>query len=392
MNTEVFLKKHEQWLYLVAFPTGHAAVDWGSAAFWLLAPAMALAMDLSATQIGVLFVMRQIGGGIVQLPAGVIGDSISKRGRFLLATFWWVAVAQLFASVSPGYWSVGVFLALASAGAAAWHPVAMGTMVQRMPDRRAFALAVHSIGGTVAEIVAPLLVGFLLVFLDWRQVLQISTVPAMIVGLMFLRLSAMVPASAEGAITKSELRELARAITRPTAMLVLLVLVLHNMSVLALMSMAPLYFQEVREFSSGLSGVAFAVFVISGAVAAPVIGRISDRAGRTPITLVGLLGGGISAWLITVAPGTAGIFALLFLTGFLMLTVRPVLMAMALETIGRREATVLGFISTIGEVVSAPAAAVAGMVADIDLTYPFILSAGLSGVAGFLVVVRTNSR
>jgi len=372
----------------VAFPTGHAAVDWGSAAFWLLAPAMALAMDLSATQIGVLFVMRQIGGGITQLPAGLIGDSISKRGRFLLATFWWVAVAQLIASVSPGYWLVGVFLALASAGAAAWHPVAMGTMVQRMPDRRAFALAVHSIGGTVAEIVAPLLVGFLLVFLDWRQVLQLSTVPAMIVGLMFVRLSAMVPASAEGAITRSELRELVRAITRPTPMLVLLVLVLHNMSILALMSMAPLYFQEVREFSSGLSGVAFAVFVVSGAVAAPLIGRISDRAGRTPITLVGLLGGGISAWLITVAPGTAGIFALLFLTGFLMLTVRPVLMAMALETIGRREATVLGFISTIGEVVSAPAAAVAGMVADINLTYPFILSAGLSGVAGFLVAAR----
>ena len=357
-------------------------------AFWLLAPAMALAMDLSATQIGVLFVMRQIGGGITQLPAGLIGDSISKRGRFLLATFWWVAVAQLLASVSPGYWLVGVLLALASAGAAAWHPVAMGTMVQRMPDRRAFALAVHSIGGTVAEIIAPLLVGFLLVFLDWRQVLQISTVPAMIVGLMFVRLSAMVPASAEGAITRSELRELVRAITRPTPMLVLLVLVLHNMSILALMSMAPLYFQEVREFSSGLSGVAFAVFVVSGAVAAPLIGRISDRAGRTPITLVGLLGGGISAWLITVAPGTAGIFALLFLTGFLMLTVRPVLMAMALETIGRREATVLGFISTIGEVVSAPAAAVAGMVADINLTYPFILSAGLSGVAGFLVAAR----
>ena len=376
----------------MAFPTGHAAVDWGSAAFWLLAPAMALAMDLSATQIGVLFVMRQIGGGITQLPAGLIGDSISKRGRFLLATFWWVAVAQLLASVSPGYWLVGVLLALASAGAAAWHPVAMGTMVQRMPDRRAFALAVHSIGGTVAEIIAPLLVGFLLVFLDWRQVLQISTVPAMIVGLMFVRLSAMVPASAEGVITRSELRELVRAITRPTPMLVLLVLVLHNMSILALMSMAPLYFQEVREFSSGLSGVAFAVFVVSGAVAAPLIGRISDRAGRTPITLVGLLGGGISAWLITVAPGTAGIFALLFLTGFLMLTVRPVLMAMALETIGRREATVLGFISTIGEVVSAPAAAVAGMVADINLTYPFILSAGLSGVAGFLVAARTNSR
>ena len=372
----------------MAFPTGHAAVDWGSAAFWLLAPAMALAMDLSATQIGVLFVMRQIGGGITQLPAGLIGDSISKRGRFLLATFWWVAVAQLLASVSPGYWLVGVLLALASAGAAAWHPVAMGTMVQRMPDRRAFALAVHSIGGTVAEIIAPLLVGFLLVFLDWRQVLQISTVPAMIVGLMFVRLSAMVPASAEGVITRSELRELVRAITRPTPMLVLLVLVLHNMSILALMSMAPLYFQEVREFSSGLSGVAFAVFVVSGAVAAPLIGRISDRAGRTPITLVGLLGGGISAWLITVAPGTAGIFALLFLTGFLMLTVRPVLMAMALETIGRREATVLGFISTIGEVVSAPAAAVAGMVADINLTYPFILSAGLSGLAGFLVVAR----
>ena len=87
------LKNRDLWLYLVAFPAGHGAVDWGSAAFWLLAPAMAIAMDLSPVQIGLLFAIRQLGYA-AQLPAGLIGDATKNRGQILAATFWWVAIAQ----------------------------------------------------------------------------------------------------------------------------------------------------------------------------------------------------------------------------------------------------------------------------------------------------------
>ena len=155
---------------------GHGAVDWGSGALWLLAPAMALALDLSAFQVGVLFAARQIAAGVIQLPAGLIGDTYRRRGLFLLSTFWWVSIAQIIASGTTNYWAIVGFLTIASAGASAWHPVAMGTMTQWMPSRKGFVLAIHMIGGSFVDIVAPIIVGFLLLFFDWDLVLQINTI------------------------------------------------------------------------------------------------------------------------------------------------------------------------------------------------------------------------
>ena len=363
-------------------------MDWGGGAFWLLAPAIALSMGLSPAQVGVLFALRQIGSAVALLPAGFVGDSIRRREPFLLTTFWWVAVAQLAASVVPSYWSLGIWLAIASAGAAAWHPVAMGTMVQRMPDRRAFALAIHGIGGTVAEVVAPLGVGFLLAFLDWRQVLQINTVPALVMGLMFFRLSRMVSPSGEPSPSRSEVAQLARTFVQPATAGILLVMAFHNMSLLALMSMMPLYLEETRHFSPVLTGVAFAVFVVAGAVAAPAVGRVSDRGGRKPVTLLGLFGGAVCMWLVTVAHGAPGVFLVLLVAGALSLSVRVVLMAMAVEIVGRREATVLGFLSAIGEGLGAIGAAAAGLAAERSLATALVFAALLSLASGVVAVLH----
>ena len=374
----------KRWLFLVAFPAGHGAVDWGSAALWILAPAMVLSMGISPWQLGLLFAAQRVASAISHTPAGLIGDNVAKRGKFLLLTFWWVAIAQLAASVLDGYWLVLVFLAIASAGSAAWHPVAMGTMVQEMPNRRAFALGVHYIGGTAAEVIAPLLVGFLLVFTDWRQALQINTIPAIVVGLIFFRLARMVPPPNSGT-ERSSLLELIRAMTRPTALLIIIMLPLHDMAVIAFSSMTPLYLQETRGFSSSLTGIGFSIFVISGALLAPLIGRLSDRSVRRPIAAIGLLGGGVTALFIAIGTGTPTLFVLLALTGFFLLSVRPVIVAMALETIGKRESTVLGLIATIGEVGAATGAIVAGLVATVNVANALLLSAGISIFAGVVI-------
>ena len=380
------LSKRERWLYLVAFPGGHGAVDWGGGALWLLVPAMALALDLTTVQIGVLFVLRQVAGGIAQLPAGLFGEGMKRRGRFLLMTFWWVSAAQILASVAPGYWSIGIFLALASSGAGAWHPVAMGTMVEKMPNRRAFALAVHTVGGTVSEVVAPIVVGVLIVFLDWRQVLQINTIPVILSGLIFMRLAPMVAPSSQGAMTKTELAGLVRLLLKPSIIAVMLIFLLQNMSVLAFMSMAPLYFQETHGFSSALTGLAISIFVVSGVVTALLVGRISDKSGRRPVAVMGLLGGGLTVYFITLVSSTFAIFSLLILTGFLMLAVRPVVTAIMLEKVGRREVTVLGLISSVGEGVAALGALLAGIVAQVDLAYALMLSAILSIIAASVLI------
>ena len=129
-TSDPVLSRGDKLLYLGIFPTGHGAVDWGSGALWLLAPAIALALDLSPTQVGLIFSLNTLGAGLVYVPAGILGDSMTRRGFFLLSTFWWVALGYIVASLTSSFWTLVPFLTIAAAGAGAWHPVAMGTMVQ----------------------------------------------------------------------------------------------------------------------------------------------------------------------------------------------------------------------------------------------------------------------
>ena len=376
----------QRWLYLVAFPAGHGAVDWGGGALWLLAPAMAVSMDLSPLQVGMLFAARQVAAGISQLPAGLFGDHLSSRGYFLLGTIWWVCIAQLIASGSTNYWVVIGFLTLASSGAAAWHPVAMGTMVQWMPHRKGFVLAMHLMGGTIAEILAPLSVGILLVSMDWYRVLQINTLPTIVLGLIFVKLAPTVIGPSKEFGIGLDIMGLARSVIQPSSLIILLVIILHGMSMVAFMSMVPLYFQETRGFSSGLTGLGFSLFLIGGAITAPFVGYVSDKVGRKSVVVWGLIGGGIVAWLITIVPSNITMFPLLIITGLLMLTVRPVVIAMALDKIGHRESTVLGLISSLGEGFGAVGAVLAGMLGGMSLPFALVLAAGLSVFAGLAML------
>ena len=182
----------EKAFYLIGFPAGHGAIDAGTSALWIIAPAMALSLDLSKTQVGLIFTVIAIAAGIAHIPAGLVGETRFKR-VFLLSTLWWVAGAYLVASLMPGYWLLLFFLAFASSGAAAWHPVALGTMADHMPNRRAFALGIHFVGGSFMEVLAPIVAGLLLVYLDWRIVMQIIAIPALLMGVVFLRLHRWIP-------------------------------------------------------------------------------------------------------------------------------------------------------------------------------------------------------
>ena len=178
---------------LTFFPLGHFAVDAPGGALWLLVPAMALAWGLSPAEAGFIITAHHLGSGMGYLPAGILGDRISNRSLLLLISIVWVMLGYLAASVSPVYWIVVPLLVLAGAGDAAWHPIATGTMVQQMPQRRAYALSIHLTGGIMAEVLAPLASGFLLSIMDWRNVLQLSVLPAFFLAIALLLLRQHIP-------------------------------------------------------------------------------------------------------------------------------------------------------------------------------------------------------
>ena len=67
-------------LPVVAFCLGHMAVDWPHGPIWILAPALAIAMDLSPGELGTLFALTAVGSTATHIPAGMFTDHFARRG------------------------------------------------------------------------------------------------------------------------------------------------------------------------------------------------------------------------------------------------------------------------------------------------------------------------
>jgi len=370
---------------LATFALGHLANDWTVGAIWLVAPAMALAMGLGSEEVGLLITLYGIGAAIAYLPAGVLADRMSRRGGLLLATFWWVAIGHIAASLMPEYWTFTLLLCIAVMGDAAWHPAATGYLVQRYPERRAHVLGVHAMGGSIgAEVLAPLGVGAVLAFADWRTALQVSALPPLIMGVAFIWIARRlkeVPVPQQGPV---DLRGLLAPWMRGTGARLMATMVFYNMSVFALASMMPLYLQTEVGLGPMMVAVIFAAALLAGSVLQPWFGRLSDDVGRLPVMLAGTLTGGIAAFFAgTLAGGTAPVVAVVIAIAILT-GIRSAFLASAVDIAHERASATLALAFTIMDGVGAIGALLAGYAGSDDLSRAFLLGAGFALAAAAL--------
>ncbi len=371
-------------LYMIAFPAGHLAVDWPGAAVWLLAPAIAVALDLSPGEVGLLITIHALGASLAYLPAGLLGDHVRRRGLLLAATFWWVVLGYLAASWSPDFWTLGALLAVGGLGSAAWHPIATGVLVQHMPSRRAQVLGIHALGGTLAEVGAPLAAGFLLAVLDWRSVLQLSILPAVLMGVVFLRLARAVPDAQSHGVSQADVLHLWNVWRQPAGLRLLAAVVAYNMALMAVMSMTPLFMQLHHGYTASQTGLLFAAMLLAGSLLQPVLGRLSDELGRRGIITAGVSAAMLSAGAVAVIEHSGGIALLLVTTVALLVGVRAAILAVMVEATGRSESTTLGLAFAIMDGVGALGALLAGLAASLDLRYAFVFAAFAAAGCVFL--------
>ena len=367
--------------HIVALPMGHFAVDTPTGALWLLAPAIGLAWDLSPAQVGLIITAHALGGGLSYVPAGLLGDRSRRRGMLLLVTVWWVSAGYLAASVAPSYWTLIALLAVGGAGSAAWHPLATGTLIQYMPRQRAQALGIHLTGGILTEVVTPLAVGFLLNVMEWRTVLQIAVVPALVMGVAMMYLSRWAQASPEPSITRGDLRFMFHVWRRPAGLGMLALGIAYNMSMVALLAMTPLFLQNYHGYSPAWTGTAFAGMLLGGAVAAPLMGRMSDRTGRKPVIVLACLGSAVGAALAAFATEPVLLLLGAVAAASLMTGVRPAILAAAVEMVGRKEVTSLGLIYAVTDGIGALGGLLAGLAGGADLRYALVFSAAMAAAA-----------
>ncbi len=168
---------------------GHVCVHWFQQLWPVIIPSVKASLGLSNVEIGILTSVRQFASGpLLALPSGLISDMFRRRTALILASafiafgfsHFLVAKAETFSLIIP-------CVALLGVGTALWHPSAMGTLSRRFPERRGSALAVHGVGASIGDTIAPLAIGFLLLTLSWQRLLELHLVPAILIALLLWR-------------------------------------------------------------------------------------------------------------------------------------------------------------------------------------------------------------
>ena len=376
---------------LVALPIGHLVNDWPGAALWILAPAIALSMGLGPVEVGLLLTIHATGASLAYLPAGLIGDVFRNRGNLLALTFWWVALGYFVASGTDNFWLLAFLLGFAGLGDAAWHPWAAGVMAQQMPERRAQVIGIHALGGTFAEVGAPLCAGLLLGFFEWQTVLQISTIPAFIMAVIFLKYRRLVPVSQENRVTRHDLSSMVRTWLQGSSLRIIAIIVFYNMALMGAMAMMPLYLQEAYELTAAQTGFIFAIVLAVGALTQPLLGHLSDLRGRKPVTILGLLCASVFFVISVFASHLIWLVVVFVLSMGAPVGIRAVLLAAMVEVSGKRESTTLGFAFAMMDGIGALGAVLAGIAGAYELRYAFAFCALMAICAMALTLVHRFS-
>jgi len=391
------MKASRRSLYF-PFSLGHFANDFVPCSVVVLAPAIALEMDLNPIEVGLLLTLHSLGSAVGYFPSGLMADSVKNRGNLLMLTFWWVGLGYLLASWAPGFWSLAFLFALAGCGDAAWHPMATAILVQADPQNRGQALGFHAVGGTLSAVIGPVIVGILLASMDWRETLHWIILPTLLVGILFLQIRKWIPEHPEcKAISEENFQYHWKNWTKKTGILIICLISSYHMSLVALMSMIPLYLREFHGLSSAITGFAFGMMVLFGAFMQPLMGRFSDRAGRRWVIVFGIATSAVCAFMIPVLEnfGLLIMIIIFLLVGVGLLEgIRSSILAAAVEYIGSREGTTLGFAFTLMDGLGAFGALLAGWAAGIQFSHAFLLAGILCTISlifCFSVSLRSSS-
>ncbi len=253
----------------------------------ILLPEIKLGLGLSATQLGTLAFSRQATGWVSTVGAGYLGDRFPNRASLMLAaSLTLMGVSYFLAGSAPTYWLMFLAMLLVGVGPSLYHPPAIGALSRRFPDKRGFAISLHGTGGSVGEVLGPLVTAGALAFLMWRDVLRISLLPAILAAYVIWAMMRSVPGEVSGSSSaRSYFSSLGALLRKRTLLLLVAVTALRSMGQSSVQVFLPVYLREDLDFSVAKVAVYLALAQVVGVVAQPAMGFLSDKYGRKRVLI-----------------------------------------------------------------------------------------------------------
>jgi len=355
---------------------GHSLTHWYPATFYLLLPIIGKELGLSYSQIGLIMTCQYIAGAVANVPGGALVDTVGRKGLLMAVSLFWVGFPYLLMGFTHSYLMLLACVALVGFGNSLWHPTAIPTLARNFPQRKGLVLSMHGMGGNAGDALAPIVVGSLLSFLTWRQVVVLNVVPGLVIALVLLAFlgtlrlgGANAPhkdgAANEGQSLRDYVRGLAPLFRNRSLLLLSTSSAFRSMTQNALLTFLPVYLAYEMGFSPVWVGACLFALQAAGFAAAPVAGHLSDRMGRRSIMMTSMAMTAVVLVFMAFAGKSFAFVVFVAVLGFFLYAIRPVLQAWLLETTPKNMGgTSIGVLFGAQSLGSSAAPLLAGMIAD----------------------------
>ena len=384
------LRETDSLLWLITL--GHTFTHWCPATFYLLLPFLVRELDLNYSQAGFLITARSAASILVNIPSGMAVDIIGRRGLMMALALIWTGIPYFFIGLTHSYFWLAFLMALVGMGNYLWHPSAISTLSEKFPERRGFAIAIHAVGPNVGESIAPLLVGVLLLYFSWRNVLFLNLIPGLVIAVVlwkFLFGKAEMQLKGKAGVSFSHyLSGIVSMGRNPHLLLLVCVAGMRSMTQSGLNTFLPLYLAHDLGLSSAMVGLYISVAHTAGMISTPLAGVISDRSGRKPVLSTGLISTSIVLFVLAYFRVNWLFIAVLALLGFFLYAIRPVIWAWVLD-LGPKDmgGTTVSVFSGAQSLFSSLSPVLCGFIADRwGILAAFYFLAGTIFLANFIVL------
>lgn len=370
-------------------------------------------LGLTGAQFGLLSTSGRVTSGATTMVAGYLGDRFANRsGIMLMLSLSMMGISYFLLGSAPNFYLMLAAMLLVGIGPSLYHSPAIASLSRKFPDKRSFAISLHGTGGSIGEVVGPVLTGALitgtyLVAFEWRETLQISVLPALIFGLLIYLMMRNIPtASAQTASLADYFASLLALLSRRAMIALVAITALRSMGQGAIMAFLPVYLLEDHGISAVVIGLFMASIQFVGILAQPAMGFLADNFGHKMVLVPATAALGIlmialrfaqaddtitlTLWRLQITtPGIQfGIIGLLM--GAFLYALHAIYIAAAIDVAqGEAQSTVVSLIYG-ASFLGALSPFIAGVIVDLTDTSSAFVYGGIMALAATLILAFTR--
>ena len=370
---------------------GHTFTHWYPATFYILLPYLATEYNFSVTQAGLLVTAMYIAKAIAGMPIGALTDMTTKKNMLMAISLILAGIPFLFIGMANSYLFIMLLIIIMGIGNEMWHPASFSTLSKLYPKQRGFVFGIHGMSANLGDLLAPLIIGSILVSLSWKEISYLNIVPGIVVGavIIFLLRKTKVTSnntkkkSEEGTNFKDYREGLAELFRNKAVLLIAIASGMRSMTQNGLLTFLPLYLAIELSLSPLLVGLYITVMQGGGLVAAPIVGKISDKTGERKVVFSGMIMTSVLVIAVVIIQISWLLIVTMAILGFFLYSLRPVMQAWIMSsTKDKMAGTTTSLLFTTQSILASLSPLIGGILADrygFQATFYFIAAIILLG-------------